>query len=340
MIPHNELAHARERLESWSRTMILSHDRPDGDALGSLGAMKRFIEAAGRQATAFIYESVPTRYQFLESHCGFTRWGQDAAATADEPFDGILIVDTCSWSQLEPAASFLRKTSLPKIVVDHHATRDPLSGEADHDIYLIDETAASAACLVYEWAEAMGWPIDAETAESLFAGIATDTGWFRFSNTDPRTLAAAARLIEAGVRPDVMHSRLQASHSPGRIRLLAEALATLELHADDRVALMSLTKEMFDRAGATKADTEDLINEPMSASSVLASVLLVDADTGEIRVSLRSKSPEVCGRDLDVAALASRFGGGGHRRAAGARVVGKLDAVREQVLTAVLAALD
>ena len=328
------------RLESWKRTMILAHIRPDGDALGAMGAMRRVITAAGREATAFVYDEVPDRYAFLESSCGLQRWRADEPAVLDQQFDGILILDTRSWQQLEPVADYLRASSLPRIVVDHHATGDELKGSGPNVyVCVVDAAAASTCAMVHAWCEAMNWPIDLEAAEGLFAGLATDTGWFRFSNTDAATLRSAAAMVEKGVRPDVAYARLEASGSLGRIQLKAAMLGTLTLHASGAVAVMWLTKGMFKQTGARQSDTEDLVNEPMAAAAVVVSVLLTEQEDGRIRVNFRSKSPEACGRDMDVAALAQSFGGGGHRRAAGARVVGTLDAVRRQVTEAAVAAV-
>lgn len=330
---------AGQRLMHWKRTMILSHDRPDGDALGAIGAMKRVIEAQGRQAVGFVYADVPPRYRYLADSCGLERWQPGDAAAIDARFEGILIADTCSWSQLEPVAEYLRASALPKVIVDHHATRDELTGRGSADLYLIDATGASACALLHDWCRLMNWPIDAAAAEALLTGITTDTGWFRFSNTDPSTLHAAASLVESGVRPDLLYSRVYEAHSPARLRLLAEMLSTLEFHANGLLAVASLTRAMFVRAAAAQSDSEEMVNEAMSTGSVVVSVLFSETEDGRIRVNFRSKSPEVCGRDVDVAALARQFGGGGHHRAAGARFTGGLDEVRQRVIAAVVAAL-
>jgi len=305
------LMQAGRKLSSWSRTMILSHERPDGDALGAIAAMKRIIEGNGKAATGFVYDELGARYQFLNATGGFTRWPANDAAG----FDGILIMDTCSWSQLEPAATFLRECRVPKVIVDHHATRDDLSGGCDDVLYVIDEKAPAVCTLLYEWCQAMGWNIDPAAAEALFTGVATDTGWFRFSNTTGRALNSAAALVSLGVKPDVMHGRLMSSFSEARARLMGEMLNTLQLLADGRLAVAYLSPEMFKRCAASHSDTEDLVNEPMTVATVVASALLTDMGDGKIRVNLRSKSPEVAGIDVDVAAVAQTYGGGGHRRA-------------------------
>ncbi|HOQ85038.1 MAG TPA: DHH family phosphoesterase [Phycisphaerae bacterium] len=331
---------AGQRVAGWRRIMILSHDRPDGDALGAMAGMQRVLQGLGHQAVAFTYDTVPPRYTFIDEIAGFHRWSNDAPADIDARFDGLLIVDTCSWSQLEPAAEYLKASRLPKVVLDHHATRDLLTVNHTDDIYAIDATSASACGLAYEWCELMGWPVDCKGGEALFAGMAADTGWFRFSNTDGRTMRAAAALLErCNLRADILYTRLNASYSPARLRLMRHMLDTLEFHADGKVATIELTREMFEKAGATPTDAEELVNEPMAARSVMATVLMTDMGDGVVRLNFRSKSPELIGREIDVAAIAHAFGGGGHHRAAGARVPGTLSTVRPAVLAAVLAAV-
>jgi phosphoesterase RecJ-like protein len=328
---------AGQELLKWSRVLVLTHDRPDGDAFGAIGAMKRILQAQGRHAEACLCQPVSSRYQFLADACGLATW---PAKTADlqQVFDGVIVLDTCAWSQLGPAADFLRTTPLPKIVLDHHPTRDDLRGQSRELISIIDETAASACGLLYEWAAHMGWPLDAPAREAIFSGLATDTGWFRFPSTDGRTLRAAGELIDAGLRPDIMYARLYEGHRPARLRLLREALDTLRLVDKGTIAVMWLTRPMFLLSDALPSDSEDMVNEPLAVGSVVVSVLLSEMEGGLIRVNFRSRSPEIAGRDVDVSAIAQQFGGGGHRRAAGARIQGHLDDVREQVIQAVRSA--
>jgi len=145
---------------------------------------------------------------------------------------------------------------------------------------------------------------------------------------------AAAGLFERGLRADILYARLMDSFSTARIRLLASALATMQLHAAGRLSVMHIRPESLIQAAAGPPDIEDIVNEPLRSREILASVLLVDLGDGKIRVNLRSKSPEIVGSELDVAGVAARFGGRGHRRAAGARIVGKLEDVLPQVVAA------
>jgi bifunctional oligoribonuclease and PAP phosphatase NrnA len=335
-----DLKAAFERLGTWRRTMILSHERPDGDALGGLAGMRDVIVAAGREATACVYGGLPARYEFLGASGEFTLFPRDdRPEDLDARFDGILIVDTCSWSQLETVAAYLRASRLPKIIVDHHTTRDVLAGAGGDDLYAIDATASSCCGLLYEGCVAAGWQVPTRAAEAFFAGVTTDTGWFRFPNTDGRTLRTAAGLLESGIQTDLMYCRLMESYTLQRLQLKCQMLSTLELHAEGRIAMMRLTREMFARSGAAESDTEDLVNEPLAAAAVVVSVLLGETPDGRVRVNLRSKSPEVAGRTVDVAAVARRFGGGGHARAAGARLDGSMDEAQQKVLAAVTEAL-
>jgi hypothetical protein len=163
----------------------------------------------------------------------------------------------------------------------------------------------------------------------------TQAAWHELKEAgiDPhRVLAAAGELIAQGVRSHELYMQLFQRDPPRRLRLLAAALNSLELLADDRLALMTLTSAAFDNTGATPADTEGIVNEPLRIGSVVVSILFVDQGDGIVRVNFRSKPPQEEGDpDIDVAAIAQSFGGGGHRRAAGARTSGLLPDVRRQL---------
>ena len=340
MITDAQWRKAGQRLQTWRRTMILTHERPDGDALGAAGAIKRVIDAAGRHAEVLVFGQVPPRYGFLVESCGLGSWKNETPADLDARFDGILILDTSNWSQIEPALAYLRSTALPRIVIDHHVTSNELFGRNAELLTLVDPAAASTCGMVWRLCELLGWSIDAAAGQALFTGLITDTGWFRFSNTDPETFRAATALLNHGARPETLYARLYESWSPARLRIKAELLQSLELLEQQRIAVATLPREAFVRAGATHADTEELVNESMSIATVIISVLLSEMSDGRIRVNLRSKPPAVCGLDVDVAALAQTLGGGGHRRAAGARMPGPLDKTRAAVIDAAVRALS
>lgn len=321
---------AAAQLNAWKRPLLVSHAKPDGDAIGSLLALRNFVTALGARPRTLLFDPLPRRFETLADPAWFVV-GDAASAGLFDDIDGVVIADTCSFSQLEPIAPWLKTTSLPRLVIDHHSTRDPVA-----TVSLIDESAAATCLIIYELARRAGWPIDAATATYLYVGISTDTGWFRHSNTDARAMHAAADLLTRGVRAYQLFEALYQQDASNRIRLLSEALCTLDLHYSDQLAIMTLSRDAFRRTGAVPADTEDIVNEPLRIASVVASVLFVEQDDGLVRINFRSKAPDPQGRrpDVDVAAIAKGFAGGGHRHASGARSRDGLAMAREKVLDA------
>jgi phosphoesterase RecJ-like protein len=323
------------RLASWRRPLLLTHEKPDGDALGSLVAMRGMLQSEDTHPTALLFEPIPARYEIFNRFSPISVLGRDVHLSNLDAFDAVVVLDTCAYTQLRPVADWLRAARQPKLAIDHHVTRDALA-----DSYLVDEPAAATCLILYDFACAANWPIEANIAEALFIGMAMDTGWFRHSNTDHRVLAASADLVSRGVRPHELYESLFLRESPGRVRLLAAAVATMELLLADQAAVMTLSKRAMADAGATAADTEDIVNEPLRIASIVVSVLLVEHDDGAVRASFRSKPPpetrmprsDATVPDVDVAALAQSFGGGGHKRAAGARIPGTLAEVRRGVV--------
>lgn len=311
------------------RPLILSHTRPDCDAYGCLIALRSILRRLGADPLAAAFNPLPRTYEFLKRFEAIGVWGQEVTAPDLQRRDGVIIADTCTYNQLEPLADWLRTASVPIVVVDHHITRDV---RADH--VLLDESAAAACLIIYESAQALGWPIDDVAAEALFVGIATDTGWFVHSNTDARALSVAAALAARGVQPNAFHTMIYQSDAPARLLLSAEAVGGMELLAEGRLAVMTVPLATLKRLDARTSETENIINEPMRIRSVVVSILLIEQEDGPVRVSFRSKAPLAgyCELDIDVAALAATFNGGGHRRAAGARVEGTLPEVRERVV--------
>ncbi len=311
---------AADAVRGWRRPLLLTHERPDGDALGSLLALQAMLRDAGLAPTAALFEPCPERYRFMLE-------GEDFVVLrgADDPVltgaDGVIIVDTCAFGQLTPVADWLKQTEIAKVAVDHHRTRDALA-----DRYLLDDQASAAALLVYRWAQAAGWGISTTAQRAIFVGLATDTGWFRFNNTTPECLRVTADLLAAGVDLDGVYRALFMQDSLARLRGRSAALSTLELHAGGRIAVLGVTGDLLAEAGATPADLEETVNAPMSAADVEVSVILVEMGEGVTKCSFRSKGA------VDVSAVAAGLGGGGHERAAGARVAGALDTVKAQVL--------
>jgi phosphoesterase RecJ-like protein len=318
------------RISAAVRLLVVTHARPDGDALGSLAALCGAARAAGKQTATLVPGEVPARYDFLLANCRPAP--AERFAELANWADAVVIVDTCALAQLDGLDDQLAAAREKIMVIDHHATTDDIG-----TVRWLDASAAAAGVMVGELLDALGWPVDLRTAEALLTAMTTDTGWFHYSNTDGRCLRAAARLFDAGVEGDKLYRRLFQADRPERMMLLSRALASLELPAAGSIATMKLRLGDFAETGARQDETENLVNEPMRMGCVEVSMLLVQTpdDGGRcIRVSLRSRG------GVDVAAVARRFGGGGHVQAAGLRADEDIDTLAGKLVTACQAAME
>lgn len=323
-----------QQLSDWlarcRRPLLVTHRRPDGDALGALAGLGAALRQGGLVPQVVLFEPWPARYELLEAGTSWELWDQ-AREALTAACDALVILDTCSLAQLEPLGAYLSRAPRT-LVIDHHLTRDGLAGRAG-DLRVLDETAAATCLILAEWVQAAGLSCGPAMATALLAGIATDCGWFRFANTDARALRVAAELAARGAVPGAIHRALYQQERPERLRLTARMLAGLRLHADGRLAVMGLRRADLAASGADPSMTEDLVNQAMCLGCAEAALLFTEEQDGLVRVSFRSK------QELDVSALAARFGGGGHARAAGARLRGRWEEVVPRVVAAAAAAL-
>jgi bifunctional oligoribonuclease and PAP phosphatase NrnA len=310
-----------EILSCKRRVLVATHVRPDGDALGTATAMCLGLRQKGIESRLLLFDPPPDKYAFLveENQISWFNLSSPGPAEADlHRFEALLVVDTGTWSQLPGLKEWLAGFSGPKLVVDHHLTQENWA-----DARLVDSEAAAAGEIAFDLLRQWGVALDRPMATALFVAIATDTGWFQFANTRPGTLRLAASLLEMGVDADGLYRLVYQNERPQRLAIMALALQSLELSAGGRLAMMSLSKEDFARSGAASSDTENLVNLPMQVGSVQVSVLLTEEpDAAPVRVNLRSKGA------VDVAAVAQRFQGGGHARAAGLKLTMSLPQAR------------
>ncbi len=317
-----------QQLDASERVLVTSHARPDGDAVGSTAALVLALRAKGKQAEVLMLTDVPRRYAFV-----FEEAGLEPLLKAPHlgGFDTLLVVDTGTFGQLPGLAEKIPTFAGTKLVIDHHITQ-----ENWHDTLLHDTSAAAACEMVHGLLLDWDVPITPAIAQAVYVGMATDTGWFAFSSTTARTLRAAADCLEKGVNLDALFQRLRQSDRPARLDLWRRGLASLEYHAEGRVAAMTLRQSDYEEAAATGDEAEDLVNEPLRVAAVRASVIFGEQTHGDrrpIKVSIRTKG------EIDAAAICQRFGGGGHARAAGCRIDAPLDDVQQQVLAALTEAL-
>src|SRR5688572_10194101 len=316
-----------DTLARCERVLVTTHVRPDGDALGSTAAMVMALKKKGIDAEVLLLSHLPRKYSFiyLENDVPFVDveagW---PASFALDAYDALLVVDTGTWSQLPGFEQRLANWPKPKLVIDHHLTQQDWA-----DVKLVRTEAAAAGEIVAELLQKWGVPLDQPMATALFLAITSDTGWFQFSNTRPDTLHLAAELMKAGVDTDRMYQLLYQNERAERVALQARALQSLELVADGKLAVMTIRKADFAQTKAAVPDTENLINLPLQIATVEVSVLITEPlDDGPVRVSLRSKGK------VDVAKFAEQFGGGGHARAAGLKLVASMDGAHQRIVGA------
>ena len=313
-----------------ARTIVMTtHVKPDGDALGSIAALRRWLRSLGKTVHVVVPSPAPAKYAFLDPEQAFKAAGRDLDLASLPQPDLVCILDTSAWLQLPGMEPLVANSGAPVLVIDHHRTSDDLA-----TAQFIDPSAPATASIVYRILVEAGATIDPETATCLFIGLALDTDWFRLATTDPEALRLAATLVEAGAKPHEVYDRLYMEEDLGRMRLRGHAVEMLRPALGGRVIIMRLTGDMFHQFGVDLGDTENLVNECMRVRGSLVGVMLVEAGRGEVRVSLRCRPP------INVLPVAEKFGGGGHHRAAGAKMTGTLDAVEGEVLAAVREALD
>ncbi|NLX60250.1 MAG: hypothetical protein GXY74_14320 [Phycisphaerae bacterium] len=311
------------------RILMTTHVKPDGDGMGSLAALAEHMRRQGKTVRVVLPSEPGLKYRCIPGFDQFEVLGRTTTAEAvGGQWDLVLVVDTCTWGQLNGLRDLIERHEGRLLVIDHHKTRDALKHQE-----LVDEAAAAAGQIVLRLLECHDALITPTMAKALFVSLVSDTGWLRFSNVTPEVFRMAARLMDLGVEPAPIYEELFQSESPAKMALIREALATLTTNPEGDVAWFWLTPEMFARSGAVAADTENIIDECQRTAGVIVGLLFVEEPDGGIRVSLRSK------RLVDVAQVAAAFGGGGHARAAGCRLRVPMAEARRQVLDAIHLAL-
>ena len=322
-----------EVLSRCKRVLVTTHVRPDGDALGTVSATILGMRKVGIDAEALLLSHLPRKYAYVFQENGIIYHDAEAgwpASLSLDRFQALLVMDTGTWSQLPMVRENVANWKVPKVVVDHHLTQEDWA-----DVKLVVKEAAAAGEIAAELLDTWGIEFDKAISSSLFLAIASDTGWFQFSNTRPFTLRLAARLIEHGVNTDEMYKYLYQNERAERVTLQTRAQQTLQILLDGRLAVMNVSKLDFEETNANVGDTENLINIPLQIRTVEVSLLFTEPrEPGPIRVSLRSKG------QVDVAKFAEQFGGGGHARASGLKVDGTLQSVREQVVSKMIERLS
>jgi len=297
------------------RFLVATHVRPDGDAIGSLLALTFMLRKLGKEAASYSQDTVPPGLEFLSGASDILHRLPELSS-----YEVAIFVDCGELHRAGPVLADSIGVVPTLINIDHHVSRETPFGS-----YFWVEPSASSTCqMLYDLCADLPVDLDPDIASQLYTGLLTDTGSFRFSNTNRRVLEVAANLVAAGARPDFIAQNVYDSTSPEHLRLLAMVLATSAFFAGDRIATAELTRKMLQETGTTPMDAEGFINHFRSVRSVEMAMLFREEKNGMVHVSMRSKGP------VDVATLAQKHGGGGHRHAAAFRASGDLRKLRRE----------
>ncbi len=296
-------------IQQRQRFVLTSHARPDGDAVGSVLACGEVLRKMGKQVEIVLHDAVPTIYRPLP-------FAKDVkqADSVNGKYEAAIVLE-CDSVQRTRIAGLDRHFL---ISIDHHATGKPFA-----NVNWIEPNACATAEMIFWLAEKAGVAITPEIATCLYTAVLTDTGSFCFIGTNERTFALAQQLVHAGADPARIAQSVYFSNRTSKMRLLGVALSSL--HRDGGLAWMYVTNEQMNRVEAREEDCEGLVNYALAIEGVEVAVFLRELETGRWRVSVRSKGA------VDVADVATNFGGGGHHCASGFSIEGPLSVVTERV---------
>ncbi len=299
-----------------STFLVATHVRPDGDAIGALLGMRNILTRLGKKAEAFSHDSFPPEFEFLPGTGNLARLPAAQAA-----YDAAVLVDCGDFERAGSGLLEFIRDRVPVVInIDHHQSSSPFG-----TVYWVDTGASSTCEMLFDLCMHLSLVPDPDLAALLYTGILTDTGCFRFSNTNRRVLEIASILVESGADPAYLAEQIYDSASPEKLSLLTLVLETMEFHAGSRVATAVLTQNMLARTSTAYSDSEGFINHLRSVKTVDVAILFREGSEGQVHVSLRSKN------GIDVAGFARRYGGGGHLQAAACRIAGELSAVRSRI---------
>ncbi len=289
-----------ERLRKAQRVLVIGHIKPDGDAISSVVTLVLILRKLGKVAEGCIAGEIPWFYKDLAD----VSMIKDVDDLRNYEFDTAVTVDSSELSRIGDAVQLL-KGEQPDITIDHHQTN---VGFGEIDFY--DSAYAAAAVIIYEIGKQLV-EYDAQLAEINLLGIATDTGFFKYSNTDYKTFSYAAELVKAGASIQRISSAVLEHRTMNEVKLLSEMFDKLRIEEDGKLAWSYVSTEMLRHTGCNEDDAGGLVGEIRSMNSVEIAILFIEWPEGDVHISFRSKNY------ADVSVIALEFGGGGHVRAAG-----------------------
>jgi phosphoesterase RecJ-like protein len=314
------LVEVMSALQEKQSFLITGHVSPEGDVIGSGMALALALRGMGKKAEVINRDPIPQQLLFLPHEGLFTQ-----RKILPQTADTLIVVDSGSFER----TGYTPPLSIPTLInIDHHIT-NPSFG----NINWVVPTAMATGEMIYDLLKAMKAPITPPIATCLYTTLITETGSFRSINTTSKALQIAGEMIEKGADPVRIATALFEASTAGRLKLLAEVLAKMEVSADERIAWIQVTQAQLQKTGTTFEDTEDFVTYPRSIEKVEVAVFFREIGPEKYKISFRSQGK------VDVALLAMRWGGGGHTYAAGCTHVGPWETVRDKILASVQEAI-
>ena len=314
-----------QKISESQKILLTCHRGPDGDSVGSIVALAALLKEHGKTVVLYNPDLVPRYLKWLPHSRSFVQQLKKKAR-----FDMTIVVD-CGDAKLLGDKFPEPEVTGPVIALDHHGSGRPFG-----DIFVSDPSVAAVGVMVGQLAEILDWPIGSDAAHGMYVSIVTDTGGFRYANTNAQVLRLAAKLVEeCGVDPASLGEKLSQDSSLGRYRLLSKVLGDLDVVLGGKVAFITITPEILKACGASWEDTEGLINYARSLKGVHCGVLISPSKYGGVRVSMRAR-----GDVIDAGKVCFALGGGGHAGAAGCTLEGNLEDARVLVQAALQSVLS
>jgi phosphoesterase RecJ-like protein len=303
-----------DRIKAANNILITTHVSPDGDTTGSALAFAKVFKAMGKYATV-AFEKVPKKYAFLIGDTNII----EASKLNIEDYDLAVILDTASADRV--CVDFNEISAIDTINIDHH-----ISNRGYGKLNYIEPEAAATGEIIYKFIKEMKFQIDKDIANCIYTAIATDTGCFKYKNTTQVTHQIAADLITYNIDVALLSQVLFDKKSLKEVKLIAASLQNLCIYMNNKVAIIKVRKKMLDELGVTSEECESIVNYARDIDDVTVGIVLREDEEDKIKASMRSNT------DLDVAAIAVNFGGGGHKKAAGCTIRMNIEQAQEAIL--------
>jgi len=296
-------------IEKGDRFLLTTHVNPDGDGIGSEIALYHYLKSLGKEPYIINCSALPINFNYLVSDNEIEYFDEDKSTEIFKEFDAAFVLDIGNYDRLKEVGQLIKYNNIPSICIDHHPKEDD---KFDH--YYLDTSASATGELIFDLLKGFGADITLPMANAIYSAIMSDTGSFRFNNTNEKAHKIAAEMIGIGVDPESIWASVYGEVPPERISLQAEAMSRIQYELDGKFAWCAVSRQMLGRAKAKPKEMEGFTDYLRNIKGVKASVVLIEISDDITKLSFRSKG------DFDSNEFARRMGGGGHKYASGARV--------------------